>query len=60
MSHAGLEAAAAANEAFDFYILSMYWPAATLPASAQARAKHLITRQEARPGFWTHGLWPVR
>lgn len=45
---------------FDFYILSSYWPPAVLPASAQSRAKHIILRHEASPGFWTHGLWPVR
>jgi ribonuclease I len=45
---------------FDFFLLAQFNPPAYVPVAAQSRAKHAITRHEAFPGFWTHGLWPVR
>jgi hypothetical protein len=54
-----LSSAAAAVE-FDFFLLAQFNPPAYVPVAAQSRAKHAITRHEAFPGFWTHGLWPVR
>jgi hypothetical protein len=52
--------AAAATVDFDFFLLAQFNPPAYVPVAAQSRAKHAITRHEAFPGFWTHGLWPVR
>jgi hypothetical protein len=51
---------AAAAVDFDFFLLAQFNPPAYVPVAAQSRAKHAITRHEAFPGFWTHGLWPVR
>lgn len=52
--------AAAATVDFDFFLLAQFNPPAYVPVAAQSRAKHAIVRHEAFPGFWTHGLWPVR
>jgi ribonuclease I len=46
-------------EAFDFYLLALLWPPATLPAALHGRARQLLVRHEAHAGYWTHGLWPV-
>ena len=41
---------------FDFWILALFWPPSVVPVAAQSRARHAVIRQEARSGFWTHGL----
>jgi ribonuclease I len=54
------EVPAPPNVTFHFWLLAFFWPATVVSPTAQSRARHLVIRHEARAGFWTHGLWPVR
>ncbi|KAG2499150.1 hypothetical protein HYH03_002732 [Edaphochlamys debaryana] len=50
----------ASPSAYDFFILSTYWPPSVIDPASQGRARHVIATGGASPGFWSHGLWPAK